>query len=109
MLKKLPHRILALSTMLLLVAGFAHAQEAGNTEVHRSEKTTYTYGGESESQGVAKLKNVSKVDSAAFNTSKLPSLEAQKAQKQASEDDSVLSFNFLYYIIRKYKMQDIID
>ncbi len=28
--------------------------------------------------------------------------------KQAS-DDSILSFNFLYYIIQKYKLQDIVD
>jgi cytoskeletal protein RodZ len=26
-----------------------------------------------------------------------------------SEDDSILSFNFLYYIIQKFKMQDIIE
>lgn len=28
---------------------------------------------------------------------------------QKQDDDSVLSFNFLYYIIQKYKLQDIID
>ena len=26
-----------------------------------------------------------------------------------STDDSILSFNFLYYLIQKYKMQDIVD
>ena len=33
------------------------------------------------------------------------------AEKQAakSKDDSILTFNFLYYIIQKYKLQDIID
>jgi hypothetical protein len=31
-------------------------------------------------------------------------------QKQAkNDDDSLLSFNFLYYIIEKYKLQDIVD
>lgn len=37
---------------------------------------------------------------------------AQKpAEKPAtkSKDDSILTFNFLYYIIQKYKLQDIID
>ncbi len=29
--------------------------------------------------------------------------------KQSSGDDSILSFNFLYYIIQKYKLQDIVD
>lgn len=36
---------------------------------------------------------------------------AQKpGEKQpAKKDDSILTFNFLYYIIQKYKLQDIID
>ena len=36
---------------------------------------------------------------------------ADKNEKQASKpkDDSILTFNFLYYIIQKYKLQDIID
>ena len=25
------------------------------------------------------------------------------------DDDSILSFNFLYYLVEKYKMQDIVD
>lgn len=29
--------------------------------------------------------------------------------KEDESDDSVLSFNFLYYIIQKYKMSDIVD
>lgn len=32
---------------------------------------------------------------------------AKKVEK--SKDDSILTFNFLYYIIQKYKLQDIID
>lgn len=36
-----------------------------------------------------------------------PSPASGKAQK--NEDDSILSFNFLYYIIQKYKLQDIVD
>lgn len=31
------------------------------------------------------------------------------AKPKDEDDDSVLSFNFLYYIIRKYKLQDIMD
>lgn len=41
---------------------------------------------------------------------------AQKATDKSSEkqgnkskDDSILTFNFLYYIIQKYKLQDVID
>jgi hypothetical protein len=30
-------------------------------------------------------------------------------KSQSQEDDSVLSFNFLYYLFEKYKLQDIVD
>jgi len=30
-------------------------------------------------------------------------------KRPSQEDDSILSFNFLYYIFQKYKLQDIVD
>lgn len=41
-------------------------------------------------------------------TIKLPSDNTKPETKQ-SADDSILSFNFLYYIIQKYKLQDIVE
>jgi hypothetical protein len=41
-----------------------------------------------------------------------PEQAAKPADKQPApkqEDESILSFNFLYYIIQKYKLQDIVD
>jgi hypothetical protein len=41
-----------------------------------------------------------------------PSPVVPKQENKAdadSNDDSILSFNFLYYLIQKYKMQDIMD
>jgi hypothetical protein len=40
-----------------------------------------------------------------------PQAEAAKnsAKPASQEDDSILSFNFLYYIFEKYKMQDMVD
>src|SRR5690349_10685207 len=38
-----------------------------------------------------------------------PVESSKNANKSKSEDDSILSFNFLYYIIQKYKLQDIVD
>lgn len=35
--------------------------------------------------------------------------ESEPAAKQNEDDDSILSFNFLYYIFQKYKLQDIVD
>jgi hypothetical protein len=36
-------------------------------------------------------------------------VKAAEKHHQPKDDDSILSFNFLYYIIQKYKLQDIID
>ncbi len=38
-----------------------------------------------------------------------PAAENSKPDSKQSSDDSILSFNFLYYIIQKYKLQDIVD
>ncbi len=38
-----------------------------------------------------------------------PATENIKPESKQSSDDSILSFNFLYYIIQKYKLQDIVD
>ena len=38
-----------------------------------------------------------------------PVVPKEKNQSSDADDNSVLSFNFLYYLIQKYKMQDIVD
>jgi hypothetical protein len=38
-----------------------------------------------------------------------PVVPKQKDESTDPDDNSVLSFNFLYYLIQKYKMQDIVD
>lgn len=38
-----------------------------------------------------------------------PTEKAADKQKAKPKDDSILTFNFLYYIIQKYKLQDVID
>lgn len=34
---------------------------------------------------------------------------AKNSAKPSSQDDDILSFNFLYYLFEKYKLQDIVD
>ena len=34
---------------------------------------------------------------------------SNSAKNTTEDDDSILSFNFLYYLVEKYKMQDIVD
>jgi len=40
--------------------------------------------------------------------SEQPAKAAEK-QEQSKDDDSILSFNFLFYLIQKYKLQDVIE
>ena len=40
---------------------------------------------------------------------KSPEKPNEKQPAAKPKDDSILTFNFLYYIIQKYKLQDIID
>jgi hypothetical protein len=42
------------------------------------------------------------------NTHAPKSTEKQQQAQPKANDDAILSFNFLYYIIQKYKLQDII-
>ncbi len=45
-----------------------------------------------------------------LNTKPLtPDTSKTPVKRPAAEDDSILSFNFLYYIFQKYKMQDVVD
>lgn len=38
-----------------------------------------------------------------------PDSSKSPVKRPSQDDDSILSFNFLYYIFQKYKMQDIVD
>jgi hypothetical protein len=42
-------------------------------------------------------------------TGKDAKAEGKPQGQSGAEDDSILSFNFLYYIIQKFKLQDIIE
>jgi hypothetical protein len=112
-----------------LIAAFAMAedaagQDAGMSDVEivedrdRVEHDKLNYSpGEAEVRYIPKATTrVAKDSVAAF----MPEMQAGKnkvepvgkpAEKQQTkhQDDSILSFNFLYYIIQKYKLQDIID
>lgn len=44
-----------------------------------------------------------------LNNRQAPDASKAPVKRPAEEDDSILSFNFLYYIFQKYKMQDVVD
>lgn len=77
------------------------------TEVSRDE---ITYAGEGDAMINNKVRIVSPRDSATTRSTRPIRPETAKPAGRAStEDDSILSFNFLYYIFEKYKMQDVVD
>jgi hypothetical protein len=119
-MKKWIYRGLVLSAFTVLLAvGKGVAQNAGmsDTEVTRGsesvdgDKMVFSPG-ESEVRYIPKASGVATVkDSVAVFTPVVPKSGQSKAvqKEEKPKDESVLTFNFLYYIIQKYKLQDIID
>jgi len=119
--------LVILLLMMLTSAGRAIAQDAGMSDVEianekdagEGDKIVYTPGDTEvryipKASGVTSAKDsislriqVQPVKSAVLTSS---SDDKQNEKQEAkSKDDSILTFNFLYYIIQKYKLQDIID
>ncbi len=117
-------QIFFLTTLVILTAsGRVLAQDAGMSDVEivndrsaeGADKVSFTPGEDlryvprATSSGTVK-------DSIALQIHDFPMQRAaQKPAERANErqpakkDDSILTFNFLYYMIQKYKLQDIID
>lgn len=110
--------------MLLTCAGSAFAQDAGMSETDIVSERDVTEGEKlvlaPDEMDVRYIPRASGVyapsDSIALHALDFPMQQAaqrpaDKTEKQTGKpnDDSILTFNFLYYIIQKYKLQDIID
>lgn len=104
----------------------AHAQDAPSLIIDSydnhsdTDRTIYLPGGEAEAAGGGSSKpqptpakdSVSTIPQTAPRVIKTTgeNVKPSPASKQnKEEDESILSFNFLYYIIQKYKLQDIVD
>jgi hypothetical protein len=116
------HTYLLATFAIFAVPGTVMAQDAGMSDVEvvdyreaEGEKILLSPGGEGEVRYIPKAASSIRKDSVsvqAEGTSQKPRIEpaAKPTTKQpAKEDESILTFNFLYYIIQKYKLQDIVD
>lgn len=123
-----PHVFLITIMATLAITGSAWAQDAGMSDVEMvnesdlidSERMLYSPG-EAEVRYIPKAASTSARDSVAIRVvearttpagnpkAEPPAAKSNKKRPAKEEDDSILSFNFLYYIIQKYKLQDIID
>ena len=125
---KLQHISLTFLLAFLAPAVFftAHAQESPSIVTdsydNRSDadRIIYLPGGEAAASGGGASKplpvpakdSISTTSQSVHRVVRAPgeNLKPSQANKQnKEEDESILSFNFLYYIIQKYKLQDIVD
>lgn len=116
--------LLAFMLTLAAATGVA-AQDAGMSDIEVSDEATLS---ENEKAAFVPGEDVRYIPQSAGKTQVRDSLmlhmhdfpmqqAAMKPAERSSEkqaagkpkDDSILTFNFLYYIIQKYKLQDIID
>lgn len=117
-----PNFILSL-ILVLTCAVNVFAQDAGMsdtemvTEAAEGEKLILVPG-EMDARYIPRASGVyAPSDSIALHAADFPMRQAvQKPAERSGEkqnakpkDDSILTYNFLYYIIQKYKLQDIID
>ncbi len=107
-------RFIFLSALIVLCAALnASAQDAGMSEkdVTTVEKVPLITG--EDMRYVPKATGIyAPADSISLQLNDFPMQRAAQkpGEKPApKKDDSILTFNFLYYIIQKYKLQDIID
>jgi hypothetical protein len=119
-MKNYLHYITPLSFLLLLTSFSVSAQEAGSPSfesydiehLRERDRVPSTPGESPDPQRPGASKEVK--DSTATrmpqrNLSKPVVVPKDQSKPKDQTDDSLLSFNFLYYLIQKYKMQDILD
>lgn len=76
---------------------------------YSSKSTTLTSTTPKDSLATTAAKPTTPVIVPKTKTEPQPKAAEKQPPQQPKDDDSILSFNFLYYIIQKYKLQDIID
>ena len=120
MKRKLHPVLITLLLAILTPAGIAslHAQDASyptvdsyETEIDAErDRVIYSPG---EAEAINRVHIVAGKDSmntrpAQIRPAKQPEA-AKNSAKPSSQEDDILSFNFLYYLFEKYKLQDIVD
>lgn len=108
-------------TLLVLFAGnAAYAQESGSASFENydtenlveRDRMLPSSGGSGDPPGpaVKPQRDSSQLRAPKRNVYKpSPVVPKDESKPKTQSDDSILSFNFLYYLIQKYKMQDIMD
>src|SRR5690606_7651870 len=117
----LPHMLFC-AVLLTVCATAAQAQDAGMSDVeivddaNTGSKIIYAPGEDLRyvPQGSAVVKPSDSVylqiqDFPMQRATTRPPEDPSSKESEKSKDESILTFNFLYYILQKYKLQDIID
>lgn len=116
--------IIAMTVLLLCAAGSAWAQDAGMSDIEIPADTRGDANGNAVYVPGEEMKYIPRTSAAVVSSDSIalqlqdfpmqraaqrPADKTADKQNGKSKDDSILTFNFLYYIIQKYKLQDIID
>ena len=119
-MKPEPGHILCLMGVIVFLGYGAHAQEAYPMEGTEGERGTSYTPVDGETGSHLRVSETESVEFAAADTSgyTAPATAGRGISQSPSEkengvqsdnQDSVLGFNFLYYIIQKFKMSDIVE
>lgn len=120
LMKPKPGHIFCLAGVIILLGFGAQAQESYPMEGSGNERDVTNTRVDGETGSHLRVSETQSVEYAEADTSDYPApatsgrsgsqLPAEKeTAAQSGNQDSVLGFNFLYYIIQKFKMSDIVE
>jgi hypothetical protein len=97
---------------VVFLTSYAQVHELESMDLSSSELTEITVS-ETDEKPAKLLSNPEKDSVVRVSPSKSKLLveptKSEKLKEDAEDEDSILSFNFIYYIIKKFKFSDIVD
>lgn len=102
-----PHLILVIGFFVLLISSDTFAQEHSFGKEEAEHSINFESGGHHESEGIQS--KVTQPDSLTLYRPMIARPRPKQSEARSHEDEDALKFNFLYFIIQKFKFSDIIE
>lgn len=95
----------------LTFSGAVYAQESGFPHTYEVDPPERGYHSDQQHDGPGYRPNQLQDDTPSNNARSQNEFvrKEESAPEESNDDDDIISFNFLYYIIQKYKMSDIVE
>lgn len=104
---RLPFLVILLGVAFFFSSADLYAQEHSFEKEDHENQINFEFGGHLESQG-AHIKNIP-LDSLGPVRPMISRPRPKQSEARNHEDEDALKFNFLYFIIQKFKFSDIIE